>query len=524
MPRSRFGHLPAIFILSICSQVFGLAAETRQPVPDAAVQARADKLVKEVYGARIASAQTPEQKSELARTLLQRGEQTKEDPAGRYAVWSAARAVAIDAGDVPLTLSIVGEISAGYAVDAEAEKQDALTKLAAHPRAGQAPRVPAEDDQGVLKRVKELQERGWYAQAAAQARKAIADESTPAGLRSDLKIRAGKLLVLYAQSCMGFGNNDLSRRVLQDVTAASDVQFEASELGLLKSALRARESDAPAATPPAGSPLSGQVVWPAQPNGYAIDSPVQTGNSEHNHGGSRINGNLQVQSGVYIRGGTLRVSAGSITFKGAAAKPVFLDGVRVECEYTGSISAENTVFQNCSFAKTGGFFWNGGYSSKWTFKDCLFQNSSFVSLSRMDYGIRIGRCTFSDGNLPPRNWGYSKTESATDDGAKRTRESWSQLVDCEFYNCTCAVSSVWVAEGCNFYQCTVGKPANFLSKTDLRVEVGLPPVEKPFLDDLISETTSDGSGRVLYTSVRPFPRSHLSPFWKLLDGSKHGAD
>jgi hypothetical protein len=719
----RVGVVAGLIQLCLLGAVVsGASADTRLPIPDATAQAKARKLVNEVYGDRIAAATSPEQKTELARTLLQRGTETRDSDAARYVAWTTAQAEAIDAGNADLTLAVLKQLVTTFSVDTDATTLEALTRLGetahspadrkrafdeadqlgnsavsdtrfdiatsaadltlklanlahdqaqmarasaqskvvhdiaaanatldgprealakdpkdphanlavgsflcfmqadwsrglpllalgdnpaiattakadlANPLLGSAQAAVADKwwelsqkmtgvtrmrvqaraamwykqaepnldgiardqaqrrlseiasatsassiattgpstivksdtmppasvpvDDPILQRIKVLQDRGWHAQAAAVARTALADEKTSSRVRSVLRVRGGKLLVYHAQACLDFGVAELSRRWLQDATTATDVQIDTPEMGELKSSLRALPADPPGELL-AAAPLGGDVSWTSQPRGYAIPSPIQVGNSDHNHGGSWLAGKVQVQPGVYIHGGTIRVSGGSIDFKGSPTKPVFLDGVRIECEYTGSVSAQNTVFQNCVFAKTGGFFRNGGYSSKWTFLDCLFQNSNFASLSRMDYGIRIGRCTFSECKLPARNWGYRKTESASDDGAKRTRNTWSQLIDCDFYDCPISISALWVTEGCNFYGCSIDGTANFLSRTDLQSEVGVLPSDKTFVQELTAKTTAGGEGHLIYTAAKPFPRLRASPFWKLLDKSSN---
>ena len=716
----RFGIVPGLIELCVFVGIAsGASADPRLTVPDPAAQAKAEKLVNEVYGDRIAAATSSEQKSELAKTLLQRGTETRDSDAAKYVAWTTARVEATDAGNVDLTIAVIKQLATTFSVDTDAVTIDALTRLtetartpadrqraldeadrlshttlsnsrfdlaisaadletkfanltqdraqvaraiaqsqlaheisaanatldgpraalardrkdpkanlavgsflcfmqddwvnglsmlalgddraiattamadlanplvgsaqaavagqwwelsqkmtgvarmrvqaraakwykqaepnlagiareeaqqrlaaiamatSASPGASTAPSTIVEsgamppsvpEDDPILQRIKALQDRGWYAQAAAVAREALADEKTLPKLRSVLRVRAGQLLLYHAQARLGFGVADLSRRAIENATNASDVQIDSAESAQLKSSLHALPLEAPLPLT-AAAPLGGNVSWASQPRGYEIPSPIQVGNSDHNHGGAFLAGKVQVQAGVYIHGGTIRVSGGSIDFKGSPTKPIFLDGVRIECEYTGSVSAQNTLFQNCVFAKTGGFFWNGGYSSKWTFLDCLLQNSYFAGLSRMDYGIRIGRCTFSECRLPARNWGYKNTESATDDGAKRTRNSWSQLIDCDFHDCPMAISCLWVAEGCNFYGCSVEGTAHFLSRNDLQSEIGVAASDKVFVEDLIAKTTLGGEGHVKYSAAKPFPRLRISPFWKLLDKS-----
>lgn len=247
--------------------------------------------------------------------------------------------------------------------------------------------------------------------------------------------------------------------------------------------------------------LNGDVEWKAAGGPYSLPGVLQIGNSNRNHSGPWASGKVKVEAGYLLNGGTLRVSGGSIEFNGTEEKPVVLREVHLECEFTGTITAHYTIFDRCTFQKAGGWHWNEGYSSKWDFDHCVLNGSSFLGLSRMDYGLKLSGCAFLDCQFPPRRWHYSKADQNTDDGAKLTQSEWSRIDDCDFYRCRLAVSSVWITHGCNFMHCSVGDNETFASETNIEVKLGLTRGD-PILGELAEKTESTGAGKVRYTQLR----------------------
>ena len=64
------------------------------PVPSEAAQAEAMKVVKEVYGEQYAKADSQAAKQALGATLLEKGKETRDDPAGRFVLLRLSREVA----------------------------------------------------------------------------------------------------------------------------------------------------------------------------------------------------------------------------------------------------------------------------------------------------------------------------------------------------------------------------------------------------------------------------------------------
>jgi hypothetical protein len=106
-------------------------ARDRKPVPDAAAQARAQKLVRDVYGKEYDAAETSKEKTELAEKLLDQATKSKGDPAGHFVLLRVAKDVSVLAGDAKTALEAVDRIVATYDVDAIATRLDCVKRLAA---------------------------------------------------------------------------------------------------------------------------------------------------------------------------------------------------------------------------------------------------------------------------------------------------------------------------------------------------------------------------------------------------------
>ncbi len=98
-------------------------------VPDAGAQEQANKLLRQLFGAEIDAARTPQAKVELARKLLQQGIDSRDDPAGRYVLLTKAKELAIAVGDPALAMQAVDEITRSFRIDGTALSVEALTAL-----------------------------------------------------------------------------------------------------------------------------------------------------------------------------------------------------------------------------------------------------------------------------------------------------------------------------------------------------------------------------------------------------------
>jgi len=103
--------------------------DKRFPIPDAAAQKEAEKLVRDVfkedYAQKSAAARTA-----LARKLLQQGLETKGDPTSCFVLFREARDLAVAAGDAAVALQAIAEIASRYEVDPVDMKGAALASMA----------------------------------------------------------------------------------------------------------------------------------------------------------------------------------------------------------------------------------------------------------------------------------------------------------------------------------------------------------------------------------------------------------
>ncbi len=115
--------LTPLFLLQSSPAAQGSA---KAPVPQEAAQAKAQKLVLDIFGRDYEKATTNESKSRLASTLLQQGKEVKDDAAVRFICFREARDLAAKAGDVNLAMLAIDEINRLYEVDALLLKADVL--------------------------------------------------------------------------------------------------------------------------------------------------------------------------------------------------------------------------------------------------------------------------------------------------------------------------------------------------------------------------------------------------------------
>lgn len=100
------------------------------PEPDANVQKDTLKLVRDLFKDEYAR-KSPADQQGLARKLLAKGSEAKDDANARYVLLREARDIAAGAGDVETSLKAVDELSRAFAVDGVALKLAALAKAAA---------------------------------------------------------------------------------------------------------------------------------------------------------------------------------------------------------------------------------------------------------------------------------------------------------------------------------------------------------------------------------------------------------
>lgn len=125
------GVFPVLLIL-LASTLAVQAQDTggKAPVPDAAAQEAALKVVGAVYGKERDKAKTAAQKRALAKKLLQDGIDTKGDPSSRFVLLRMARDLAIEAGDGLTGFAVIDEMAKTFQVNAVLMKTEVLSKFA----------------------------------------------------------------------------------------------------------------------------------------------------------------------------------------------------------------------------------------------------------------------------------------------------------------------------------------------------------------------------------------------------------
>lgn len=121
MKRSFFGVMPLVVVGSILATPGEVLAQRQTkgklPVPDAAAQAEALELIRDVYRDEWDRAKKAEEKTALANKLLAQAVKSLDDPAGRFVLLRLARDVAAQAGDAETALGAVDRIGNTYEVD-----------------------------------------------------------------------------------------------------------------------------------------------------------------------------------------------------------------------------------------------------------------------------------------------------------------------------------------------------------------------------------------------------------------------
>lgn len=103
--------------------------EAKRPIPDAAAQKDAEKLVREVFAADFAK-KAPADQLSLARKLLDQGLQVKDEAAPRYVLLREAKTAASLGGDFELALQCVDELGRSFTGDFSEMRSGVLSSAA----------------------------------------------------------------------------------------------------------------------------------------------------------------------------------------------------------------------------------------------------------------------------------------------------------------------------------------------------------------------------------------------------------
>ena len=102
--------------------------------------------------------------------------------------------------------------------------------------------------------------------------------------------------------------------------------------------------------------------------------------------------------------------------------------------------AKDAIFEDCTFKMSGQ--WASRYSSQWTFRNCLLENSNFASLDPAEYGLTIADSVIADCKIPPR-FLLNPTPS---DGARYYRDEGNQVIGDALIRCELDPSVVWMTQ------------------------------------------------------------------------------
>ncbi len=358
----------------------------------------------------------------------------------------------------------------------------------------------------------QLMERGWHQQAAVHLSSVIRGLGSADSNRPALQRQLERCLAAAVANAIRFGNVEM----IGDAVAAysqNDV-LPKDELKARRYAAdldRIRAGRTPPEIPAAAPFLEGESTWAAHPFTYKLPGTVQIGNCKNNRGGDWKKGTLTIAGGAVVEGGTLRASHGSLVFRGTPDVPVVVKNVAIECDYTANVVAVNTIFLGCSFRKTGNWFWNGGFSSKWEFTECMVADSRFVDLSRGNFGLKMKKVTFVNCAFPDRLLNKDEKKDAT----LGYRHAWNTFVECDLFGCQFNPSLAWGLQSSSLYDCTVKGEALFSSSKDLQVQLLITDGDPSVLESLAKATKANGAGKVHYTPARGLPPK-ASVHWRLL--------
>ena len=145
----KFFTVPCLLVIGLFSFVGTggerlLSAQERNPVPGKEESRASLDLVREIYGDRYDAARSQKAKSELAREILDAADLEK-DVVATHVLLELGRNIAINAGEVDLTIDFVNRLCDQYQVDAEDQRIKALTRLCA--------KVPVDQTESMIERV-----------------------------------------------------------------------------------------------------------------------------------------------------------------------------------------------------------------------------------------------------------------------------------------------------------------------------------------------------------------------------------
>ena len=102
---------------------------SRLPIPSDKALRESQEVLRDIFKDEILQATTPAKRGELAAKFLEQAVQTKDDPAGRYALLQAARNLAVRSNDLELAMKIVEELCRSFQVDVLVTKVSVIKEI-----------------------------------------------------------------------------------------------------------------------------------------------------------------------------------------------------------------------------------------------------------------------------------------------------------------------------------------------------------------------------------------------------------
>ena len=102
-------------------------APLRLPIPNAEARSAADKQVRDIFQTEFAAAKRPAEKSALAEMLVRLAQNDGDDAVAQYALFAAARALAVEADEFQIAFSVTEELVARFELDTYELKAAVLT-------------------------------------------------------------------------------------------------------------------------------------------------------------------------------------------------------------------------------------------------------------------------------------------------------------------------------------------------------------------------------------------------------------
>jgi len=153
-------------------------------------------------------------------------------------------------------------------------------------------------------------------------------------------------------------------------------------------------------------------------------------------------GFLTVKDRAEISGGAIWTNFGTLVAENSR-----FEGVALTEELQGTFTATRTLFENCTFAKKGG--WQvAWFGTKWHFDECVFHGSFFPEWTNAQVGLNITNCTFIDVEFPSFQM---KTDQ---DVAWQSNHQWRTIEMCRFIGCEIPLSVLLATRDCVFEDCT----------------------------------------------------------------------